>query len=59
VIDDFNREALGIDVDFSLPAHRVIRVLKQVMAWRGKPQVIRSANGPEYIGVMLLSWATR
>ena len=24
-IDDFNREALGIEVDFSLPAHRVIR----------------------------------
>ena len=27
VIDDFNREGLGIEVDFSLPAERVIRVL--------------------------------
>ena len=27
VIDDFNREALGIEVDLSLPSHRVIRVL--------------------------------
>jgi len=27
VIDDFNREALGIEVDFSLPSERVIRVL--------------------------------
>ena len=26
VIDDFNREALSIEVDFSLPSHRVIRV---------------------------------
>ena len=25
VIDDFNREALGIEVDFSLPSERVIR----------------------------------
>jgi putative transposase len=25
VIDDFNREGLGIDVDFSLPVERVIR----------------------------------
>ena len=25
VIDDFNREGLGIEVDFSLPAERVIR----------------------------------
>ena len=33
VIDDFNREALGIDVDFSLPAPRVIRSLDQVIEW--------------------------
>ncbi len=32
VIDDFNREALTIEVDFSLPAERVVRALDQVMA---------------------------
>ena len=31
VIDDFNREALGIEVDFSLPSERVIRSLEQIM----------------------------
>lgn len=31
VIDDFNREALGIEVDFSLPSERVIRTLKQII----------------------------
>ena len=31
VIDDFNREALGIEVDFSLPSERVIRALNQIM----------------------------
>jgi putative transposase len=40
VIDDFNREALGIEVDFSLPSERVIRALKQIIRWRGKPEVI-------------------
>ncbi len=40
VIDDFNREALGIEVDFSLPLERVIRALKQIISWRCKPQVI-------------------
>ncbi|CAK7020188.1 MAG: hypothetical protein MESAZ_02487 [Saezia sanguinis] len=25
VIDDFNREALGIEIDFSLPSVRIIR----------------------------------
>ena len=38
VIDDFNREGLAIEVDFSLPAQRVIRALDQVIEWRGKPQ---------------------
>ena len=31
VIDDFNREGLAIEADFSLPSERVIRVLEQVM----------------------------
>lgn len=57
VIDDFNREALGIEVDFSLPSERVIRALKQIIAWRGKPVAIRSDNGPEYISAMIQSWA--
>jgi len=37
VIDDFNREALGMEIDFSLPALRVIRMLDQIIEWRGKP----------------------
>ena len=51
VIDDFNREALGIEVDFSLPSERVIRSLKQIIQWRGRPLVIRCDNGPENISV--------
>jgi putative transposase len=46
VIDDFNREALWIEVDTSLPAERVVRVLEQLLAWRGKPTSIRMDNGP-------------
>ena len=57
VIDDFNREALGIEIDFSLPAERVIRALRQIIAWRGKPQVIRCDNGPEYISATIQRWA--
>ena len=57
IIDDFNREALGIEVDFSLPTLRVIRTLTQVIAWRGKPQVIRCDNGPEYISAAIEAWA--
>jgi putative transposase len=56
VIDDFNREGLGIEIDFSLPAERVIRALDQIIEWRGKPDAIRSDNGPEYIGHKLAEW---
>ncbi len=59
VIDDFNREALGIDVDFSLPSERVIRSLEQSISWRGCPGVIRCDNGPEYISAALQNWANR
>ena len=41
VLDDFNREGLGIEVDLSLPATRVIRALEQIIEWRGPPSVIR------------------
>lgn len=48
VIDDFNREGLGTEVDLSLPAERVVRAL-EIIEWRGVPGVIRCDNGPEYI----------
>lgn len=56
LIDDYNREALAIEVDTSLPAERVIRVLEQVTQWRGKPKRIRVDNGPEFISIKLGMW---
>lgn len=44
VLDDFNREGLGIEVDFLLPAERVIRSLNQIIEWCGKPFAIRVDN---------------
>ena len=45
VIDDYSREALGIEVDLSLTCKRVIRSLEQIIEWRGKPSAIRADNG--------------
>ena len=59
VIDDFNREGLGIEIDFSLPTDRVIRALNQIIEWRGKPKSIRCDNGPEYISHRFLAWAEK
>jgi len=57
ILDDYNREALWIEVDTSLPAERVIRVLELLLQWRGVPQQIRMDNGPELISQHLESWA--
>lgn len=56
IIDDFNRESLAIEIDTSLPAERVIRVLAQIISWRGNPKRIRVDNGPEFISLKLTQW---
>jgi len=57
VVDDFNREALAIEIDLSLPSQRVIRVLERIVAWRGYPNQLRMDNGPEFISTTLAEWA--
>jgi putative transposase len=57
VIDDFNREALCIEIDTSLPAERVVQVLEKLLFERAAPQQIRMDNGPELIADRLESWA--
>ena len=56
VIDDFNREVLGIEVDFSLPAGRVVRLLAQLVTQHGRPAKLRCDNGPELISSALSEW---
>ena len=57
VLDDYNREGLGIEVDYSLPSARIIRALEHIIEWRGKPTYIRSDNGPEHISAEFQCWA--
>ena len=49
ILDDFNREVLAIEAGLSIPAQRVVRVLKQLKEERGLPQKIRVDNGPEFL----------
>ena len=57
VVDDYNREALGIEIDLSLPSQRVVRVLDRIATWRGFPAKLRFDNGPEFIAVAVADWA--
>ena len=59
IMDDFNRESLTIEVDTSLPSLRVIRALEAIISKRGKPDNIRTDNGPEFISHKLELWCTR
>ena len=43
------REALAIEIDTSLPAGRVIRMMEQPKSWRGLPKALRLDNGPEFL----------
>ena len=57
VIDDFNREALNLTIDTSLPSKRIIRELDKLIVWRGAPEAIRMDNRPEFIAHDMELWA--
>ena len=59
VIDDFNRECLTIDVDFSLPTQRVIRSLERIIEWRGKPSALVVTMGQNISVRILFSGRSR
>ncbi|MEQ1848462.1 MAG: DDE-type integrase/transposase/recombinase, partial [Nitrospira sp.] len=56
ILDKGVREALAIEIDTSLPAERVIRVLEQVVAWSGQPRALRLDNGPKFIAERFMPW---
>lgn len=57
VIDDFNREVLGIDIATSMPSLRVIRYLDQLAEHCGYPDKIRVDNGSEFTSGVFINWA--
>ncbi|MEI2260048.1 IS3 family transposase [Stenotrophomonas indicatrix] len=57
VVDDFSREVLHIEVDTSLNSGRLVRVLEQLKREHGLLQVLRSDNGPEFLGEAFTQWA--
>lgn len=60
VVDDFSREALAMEVDISIPAIRVVRVLEEIAVRRGcYAKTIVLDNGPEFISDELDQWAHR
>ena len=53
VVDDWNREMLGIEFDFSLPPVPVVTLLTILVSRHDVPARIRVDTGPELINHVL------
>jgi putative transposase len=56
VIDDYNREALAIEIDTSLRSQRLVRLFERLKETRGLPDMLRVDNGPELLGQVFVDW---
>lgn len=57
LIDEYTRKCFRIDVDTSITGAKVVRVLSEVTACEGLPEIIIIDNGPEFISRALDEWA--
>jgi putative transposase len=49
IIDDYNREALAVEINYSFSSEEVVRTLESIIEMRGKPLEIRTDNGTEFL----------
>lgn len=57
VVDAYTRECVALEADFSLGSGRVTRVLERAIAEHGRPEQVRSDNGPEFTSRRMLGWS--
>lgn len=49
IIDDYNREAIHMEISRSITGEAVIEIMRMLKFTRGLPRTIRVDNGPEFI----------
>ena len=56
VIAEYTRERLAIEVVRGLKSQQVVDVFRYLFAVRGRPEFIRSDNGPEFVSRAVRRW---
>ena len=56
VVDEFTRQGLAVHCARSLTATDVVRVLTELIKQHGRPECLRSDNGPEFIAKKVQNW---
>jgi len=56
IVDEFSRECIESYVDHSIPAKKVLEVLEFLFIVHGRPDFIRSDNGPEFVAKSVQQW---
>ena len=59
ITDEFTRECLALEVDRSIKSDDVLHSLSSQFLLYGKPEHIRSDNGPEFTAKALRGWLSR
>lgn len=57
VVDDFNREALAIEIDLNISAQQIVRGLDRIVINRGYQLKMRMDNAPELVSLALAQGA--
>jgi transposase InsO family protein len=57
IVDDATHESVAIEVERAISGTGVTRVLERLALSRGLPKVIRTDNGKEFCGKVMVAWA--
>ena len=57
MVDDFNREALAIEIDLNISAQQIVRGLDRIVINRGYQLKMRMDNAPELVSLALAQGA--
>lgn len=59
IVDDFTRECIALEADFSFPSQRVVRALNRIAGDRALPSILKSDNGTEFTSCKMLLWSAQ